>query len=89
MFFYIISLLFQWLALFLAGGSLSFLMFHGASIGETLGTLGFGLFVWFLGKGINALMQFPFTFKFLDTRKKRIIAAIISVAMGFLLPMGG
>lgn len=58
-------------------------------MGETLGTLGFGLFVWFLGKGINALMQFPFTFKFLDTRKKRIIAAIISVAMGFLLPMGG
>ena len=88
LFFVILVNMFRWLALFLAGGSLGFLFFHGASIGETLGTLGFALFVWLLAKGINCIMGIPLQLKFIDTKKKRIIAAVASFVMGILFAMG-
>ena len=87
MFFVILTNMFRWLALFVAGSSLGCLLFQGASIGETLGTLGFALFVWLLAKGIDFIIRIPLQLKFLDTKTKRIIAAAASFAMGFLFAL--
>ena len=86
MFFVLLTASFRFLALFVAGASLSCFLFHGSGIGETAGTLGFALFVWLLGAGIDALLKIPFTLKFLNTRKKRIIATIICFVLGFVFP---
>ena len=88
MFFVILINMFRWLALFLAGSSLGYLLFHGGSIGETLGTMGVALFVWLLAKGIDFIMNIPLQLKFLHTKQKRIIAAAVSFAVGVLFALG-
>lgn len=82
--FYIIMYMMQWCALYLTGGSTFFFLFRGASIIETLGVYGMAAFMWLIGKGIQWMLGNPRPPKFLDTRNKRIIAAVASFLLGFL-----
>ena len=86
MFFVILFLSFQGLAFFIAGGTLSSILIMETPISDILLSLLFALFVWLLGKGLSALLGgVPSTFKCLNTRKKRIVAAIIIFIVGFIL----
>jgi len=89
MFFAVLPLLFQWLALYVAGGSLGFFLVMGSPISDMLIDMVFALFVWLLAKGISAMFRIPVTFKFLNTRAKKILAAIIIFVSGFILPLAG
>ena len=86
MMFALFALGLRWAALFIAGGSLQFLIFQNASVSDTLMTLGMSVVMWLFAKLITFAFRLPH-FRVLNTRKKRIIAAIISLAMGFVLPM--
>lgn len=87
MFFVILAAMFRWLALFLAGSSLGYLLFKGGALSDTLLTVGFALLVWLMAKGISALMGNSVQLKFLDTKQKRVIAAVASFAMGVIFAL--
>lgn len=87
MFFVILVMMFRWLALFLAGSSVAYGLLLGGSVGEMLPSLGFSLFVWLLAKGMDAIMNNASQVKFLDTKQKRIIAAVASFAMGVIFAL--
>ncbi len=82
--FYIIMYMMQWCALYLTGGSTFFLLFRGSSFTESLAGYGMAAFMWLIGKGINWMLGNPRPPKFLNTRNKRIIAAVASFLLGFL-----
>lgn len=76
----------QWCALTITGMSLQYLIFSNGTLTDTLITLAMAAFMWLFAKLTSFAMKMPpSAFKFLNTRRKRIIAAVISFAMGFLI----
>ena len=81
--YYIIMYLMRWCALYLVGGQVAF-WFNGVSpLGDGLITLGMAGFMWLIGMGLDFMLQHPSHPKFLNTKKKRIIAAAASFLLGF------
>ena len=89
MFFALLIASFRGLALFLAGSTVSYWLMQNAPVSEVLLSLGFALFVWLLAKGFHAIMGAAVPqLKFLNARQKRILAAVVCVAIGFVFSMG-
>ena len=81
----IVVYLFRFSSLFMAGGGLHFWLFKGDKFSNMLITLGMALFMWGIAKLISFVLKINNP-RFLNTRAKRIIAAVICILLGLLLP---